>query len=189
MAHEMGHGAGMDMAAMVPDIRNRFLVCLAFTTPLFFWAPMGLPMKIPAPPFGLTLDQWLFVLATVVLSVGTGYVFSVGSTFFFEGVQFYEAVSILLVFILLGHWLEMRARAGVRPAATCGKPCERVLTSYIPVTDVSCNRPTGVARVCPRARRWAPTSSVDRLPQAESGSALPPLRQVGSANAWRGGKG
>jgi Cu2+-exporting ATPase len=52
----------------------------------------------------------------VVLSVGTGYVFSVGSTFFFPGVQFYEAVAVLLVFILLGHWLEMRARAGASAA-------------------------------------------------------------------------
>jgi P-type Cu2+ transporter len=51
-----------------------------------------------------------------VLSVGTGYVFSVGSTFFFPGVQFYEAVAVLLVFILLGHWLEMRARAGASAA-------------------------------------------------------------------------
>ncbi len=47
----------------------------------------------------------------VVLSVGTGYLFSVGATFFFEGEQFYEAAAVLLVFILLGHWLEMRARA------------------------------------------------------------------------------
>ena len=144
MAHEMGHGAGMDMAGMVRDMRNRFLVCLAFTIPLFFWAPMGLPIPTPAPPLGLELDQWLFVLASgavlwpswpffvaawralkngilnmavlVVLSVGTGYVFSVAATFLFEGVQFYEAVSVLLVFILLGHWLEMRARAGANDA-------------------------------------------------------------------------
>jgi Cu2+-exporting ATPase len=144
MAHEMGHGAGMDMSGMVRDMRNRFLVCLAFTIPLFFWAPMGLPMKTPPPPLGLTLDQWLFVLAScaviwpswpffvaawralkngvlnmatlVVLSVGTGYLFSVASTFLFGGVQFYEAVSVLLVFILLGHWLEMRARAGANDA-------------------------------------------------------------------------
>lgn len=52
----------------------------------------------------------------VVLSVGTGYVFSLGTTFFFEGVQFYEAAAVLLVFILLGHWLEMRARAGASEA-------------------------------------------------------------------------
>jgi Cu2+-exporting ATPase len=144
MAHEMGHGAGMDMAGMVRDMRNRFLVCLAFTIPLFLWAPMGLPIPTPAPPFGLELDQWLFVLASgavlwpswpffvaawralrngilnmavlVVLSVGTGYIFSVAATFLFEGVQFYEAVSVLLVFILLGHWLEMRARAGANDA-------------------------------------------------------------------------
>lgn len=144
MAHEMGHGAGMDMAGMVRDMRNRFIVCLAFTIPLFLFAPMGLPMPTPQPPFGLELDKWLFVLASgavlwpswpffvaawralkngilnmavlVVLSVGTGYLFSVGATFFFDGVQFYEAVSVLLVFILLGHWLEMRARAGANDA-------------------------------------------------------------------------
>ena len=52
----------------------------------------------------------------VVLSVGTGYVFSLGATFFYEGEVFYEAASVLLVFILLGHWLEMRARAGASDA-------------------------------------------------------------------------
>jgi Cu2+-exporting ATPase len=145
MAHDMGHGAGMDMAGMVRDMRNRFFVCLAFSIPLFLWMPMGLPLPTPPLPFGLRLDQWLFVLASgavlwpswpffvaawralkngvpnmavlVLLSVGTGYVFSVASTFFFGGeVQFYEAVSVLLVFILLGHWLEMRARAGANDA-------------------------------------------------------------------------
>jgi Cu2+-exporting ATPase len=52
----------------------------------------------------------------VILSVGTGYLFSVGATFFFKGEQFYEAAAVLLVFILLGHWLEMRARAGASEA-------------------------------------------------------------------------
>ncbi|HAS76532.1 MAG TPA: ATPase P, partial [Marinobacter adhaerens] len=37
-------------------------------------------------------------------------------TLFFPGVQFFEAVAVLLVFILLGHWLEMRARAGASDA-------------------------------------------------------------------------
>ena len=45
--------------------------------------------------------------------------FSVGTTFFYkEGGQFFEAVAVLLVFILLGHWLEMRARAGASSAIT-----------------------------------------------------------------------
>ncbi|OYW50526.1 MAG: copper-translocating P-type ATPase, partial [Rhodobacterales bacterium 12-65-15] len=123
MAHEMGHGSG-DMQSMVRDMRNRFWVALVFTIPIFVWSPMGGMFTPPAPPFGLRLDQWLFILATaaviwpvwpfvvaavralrngvlnmavlVILSVGTGYAFSVG--------------------ILLGHWLEMRARAGASEA-------------------------------------------------------------------------
>jgi len=144
MAREMGHGGGMDMQAMVRDMRNRFWIALGFSLPIFAFSPMGMDfIKIP-PPFGLRLDVVLFVLASaailypvwpfivaayralrsgvanmavlVVLSVGTGYLFSVGSTFFYGGQQFYEASAILLVFILLGHWLEMRARAGASEA-------------------------------------------------------------------------
>ncbi len=144
MAHEMGHGAGMDMHAMARDMRNRFWIALVFTIPVFVYSPMGRMFTPPATPFGLPLNTWLFLLASaavvypvwpfavaawralrngvlnmavlVMLSVGTGYIFSVGATFFFAGVQFYEAVSVLLVFILLGHWLEMRARAGASEA-------------------------------------------------------------------------
>jgi Cu2+-exporting ATPase len=144
MAHEMGHGSDMDMQAMVRDMRNRFWVALIFTVPIFIYSPMGGMFVPPVPPFGLELKLWLFSLASaavlwpswpffvaayralrngvlnmavlVVLSVGTGYVFSVGATFVFPGVQFFEAVAVLLVFILLGHWLEMRARAGASEA-------------------------------------------------------------------------
>ena len=144
MAHEMGHD-GMDLPAMVRDMRNRFWICLIFTIPIFIYAPMGGMFEPPAPPFGLELNLWLFFFASaavlypswpffvsawralrkgvlgmaalIVLSVGTGYLFSVGATFFFkEGGQFFEAVTVLLVFILLGHWLEMRARAGASSA-------------------------------------------------------------------------
>jgi Cu2+-exporting ATPase len=144
MAHEMGHG-GSDMGAMVRDMRNRFWICLVFTLPIFVYAPMGGMWPAPAPPFGLDLNLWLFFFASaaivypswpffvsawralkkgtlgmaalIVLSVGTGYLFSVGTTFFFKGEgQFFEAVAVLLVFILLGHWLEMRARAGASSA-------------------------------------------------------------------------
>ena len=146
MAHEMGH-SGKDLPAMVRDMRNRFWICLIFTVPIFVYAPMGGLFKPPTPPFGLELNLWLFFFASVailypswpffvsawralrtgtlgmaaliVLSVGTGYLFSVGATFFFKGGgQFFEAVAVLLVFILLGHWLEMRARAGASSAIT-----------------------------------------------------------------------
>ena len=144
MAHEMGHGAGMDMQGMVRDMRNRFWVALIFSVPIFLLQPMGMDFLRIDPPLGLDREILLFVLASaailypswpfvvaairalrngvlnmavlVLLSVGTGYLFSVGSTFFFKGQQFYEAVAVLLVFILLGHWLEMRARAGASEA-------------------------------------------------------------------------
>lgn len=146
MAHEMGHGSGKDMRTMVRDMRNRFWICLFFTVPIFVYAPMGGFFAPPAAPFGLELNLWLFFLASgailypvwpffisawralktgtlsmavlIVLSVGTGYLFSVGATFFFESAQFFEAAAVLLVFILLGHWLEMRARAGASAAIT-----------------------------------------------------------------------
>jgi len=146
MAHEMGHGGGKDLPAMVRDMRDRFWICFAFSVPIFVYAPMGGLFAPPAPPFGLNLNLWLFFLASaavlypswpffvaawralrngvlnmavlVVLSVGTGYLFSVGATFFFKSDQFFEAVAVLLVFILLGHWLEMRARAGASSAIT-----------------------------------------------------------------------
>ena len=131
MSHEMGHGAGMDMQEMVRDMRNRFFVSLFFTIPIFALAPMGMAFPPLKPPFGLSLNFTLFLLASgailypvwpfavaayralkngvlnmavlVILSVGTGYLFSVGATFFFNGEQFYEASAVLLVFILLGH--------------------------------------------------------------------------------------
>ncbi len=144
VAHEMGHGAGMDMQAMARDMRNRFWIALAFSLPIIALSPMGMDFLQVPPPFGLRLDVVLFILASaailypvwpfivaayrairsgvanmavlVVLSVGTGYLFSVGSTFIYGGQQFYEASALLLVFILLGHWLEMRARAGASAA-------------------------------------------------------------------------
>jgi P-type Cu2+ transporter len=144
MAHEMGHAAGMDARAMARDMRNRFWVAFIFSLPIFLLTPMAASGALVKLPVAVNLDHVLFVLASaailypvwpfavaavralrqgvanmavlVMLSVGTGYLFSVGSTFIFGGPQFYEAAAVLLVFILLGHWLEMRARAGATDA-------------------------------------------------------------------------
>lgn len=141
--HEMGHGSG-SMDDMVRDMRNRFFVALAFAVPVFLYSPMGAMFGDFAVPFGIDRKLFLFVVASgailypgwpfyvaawralrngvvnmatlVTLSVGTGYVFSIGATFLYEGEVFYEAAATLLVFILLGHWLEMRARAGASDA-------------------------------------------------------------------------
>ncbi len=52
----------------------------------------------------------------VALSVGSGYLFSVAATFFFQGEVFYEASVVLLAFVFFGHWMEMRARSGASDA-------------------------------------------------------------------------
>jgi Cu2+-exporting ATPase len=144
MDADMGHGAGGDMQAMVRDMRWRFIVALIFAIPVFLYSPMGEMFGGLKPPLGMDRNFFLFLLASgaviypgwpfyvaavralrngilnmavlVLLSVGTGYLFSVGATFFFKGEQFFEAAAVLLVFILLGHWLEMRARAGASEA-------------------------------------------------------------------------
>ena len=180
----MGHGPSMDMKSMARDMRNRFVVALAFTIPIFFLAPMGMDFLRVEPPFGWDLELVLFVLASgailwpgwpffiaaaralrrgvfnmavlVLLSVGTGYLFSVGTTFFFEAANFYEASALLLVFILLGHWLEMRARAGaseaIRRLMDLAPPTAKVIrdgveveisTSEVEVGDLVAVRPGG----------------------------------------------
>lgn len=144
MMHDMGHAPGMSMQDMARDMRNRFFVALLFAIPVFLYSPMGAMFGEFRTPFGLDTRRFLFFAATaaivypgwpfyvaawraarngvanmatlVVLSVGTGYLFSVGATFLYEGEVFYEAAAVLLVFILLGHWLEMRARAGASDA-------------------------------------------------------------------------
>ena len=115
-AYEMGRGAGMDMpiwsatCATVSGWRQsspflRATIAVVWPSwPFFVAAWRALRNGI------------LNMAVLVVLSVGTGYFFSAGSTFFFPGVQLYEAVAVLLVFILLGHWHEMRACAGASAA-------------------------------------------------------------------------
>jgi Cu2+-exporting ATPase len=147
-AHGHGHGghAGMSMDEMARDLRNRFVVALAFAIPIALWSPLGeslLGRELPTP-FGLDADLWQFLLALpvvlyssaifftgawralrartldmmvlVAVAIGTAFAYSVAVTFFIEGEVFYEAAAFLATFVLLGHWFEMRARGGANDA-------------------------------------------------------------------------
>lgn len=146
MTDEMGHSADMSMTEMVLDMKRRFIVALVLAIPIFIYSPLFTQVfKIQAPlPFGVSNEVISFILATpaviyggwifyigawralknhvlnmavlVSLSVLVGYLFSVGATFFFKSDVFYEAASLLLVFVLFGHLMEMRARAGTSQA-------------------------------------------------------------------------
>ena len=147
-AHGHGHGghAGMSMAAMVRDMRNRFLVAVALAIPIAIWSPLGEGLfgSIPDTPFGMRPEVWQFLLSLpvvfysswiffrgayyalkaktldmmvlVAVAVGTGWIYSVAATFWIEGEVFYEASAFLAAFVLLGHWFEMRARGGANDA-------------------------------------------------------------------------
>jgi Cu2+-exporting ATPase len=147
-AHGHGHGghAGMSMDAMVRDMRNRFVVAVAFAIPIAIWSPMGewLFGSTPPTPFGLGDDLWqlflslpvifysswiffagawkalrartLDMMVLVAVAIGTAFVYSVAATFWIEGEVFYEAAAFLAAFVLLGHWFEMRARGGANDA-------------------------------------------------------------------------
>jgi P-type Cu2+ transporter len=147
--HEvMGHGGhgAMAMAAMVADLRNRFLVAAIFSVPILLWSPIGrevLGFQVAAP-FGLRDDVWSLLLSLpvifyscwiffdgavralrartldmmvlVAVAVGAGWGYSVVVTLTGGGEVFYEAASVLAAFVLLGHWFEMRARGGANDA-------------------------------------------------------------------------
>jgi len=116
-AHGGGHGghAGMSMAAMVRDMRNRFLVAVALAIPIAVWSPLGDSLfgSTPPTPFGIGDDLWQFFLSLpvifyssslffrgawkalraktldmmvlVAVAIGTGWVYSVAATFWIEG--------------------------------------------------------------------------------------------------------
>ncbi len=144
----MGHGGGegMSMAAMVTDMRNRFLVAVLFSIPIMLWSPMGSQMfgrDLPVP-FGMRQDIWALVLSLpvifysctiffdgairalrartldmmvlVAVAIGAGWGYSLVITVTGGGEVFYEAATVLASFVLLGHWFEMRARGGANDA-------------------------------------------------------------------------
>ncbi|BAD60610.1 heavy metal translocating P-type ATPase [Nocardia farcinica] len=144
----MGHGghAGMSMASMVADMRNRFLVAVLFSIPIVIWSPIGrdvLRLDVPVP-FGLREDVWALLLSLpvifysswiffdgavralrartldmmvlVAVAIGSGWLYSLVITLTGGGEVFYEAATVLAAFVLLGHWFEMRARGGANDA-------------------------------------------------------------------------
>jgi len=142
----MGHGPGMSMEGMVRDMRKRFFAALVLTIPVFLYSPLFYRLfgvDLPTP-LGVSPDLIAFLLATPVMLYGgwpfyvgayralkngslnmavlvsiavlAGYVFSVAATFLFEAEVFYEAAVMLLTFVLLGHWMEMRARSNTSNA-------------------------------------------------------------------------
>jgi len=59
----------MSTAAMVTDMRNRFLVAATLSIPIVVWSPIGTDVfgLHPRVPFGLREDVWALLLSLPVI--------------------------------------------------------------------------------------------------------------------------
>jgi len=152
-----GHGHGMADPAMAAqmeaDVRRRFWVALAFTIPVVVIAGHvpGLPMLVHPP-----LANWLGLILSTPVVWWSGWIFIAGSydalrsrrldmsvliatgvlaaflsslylTIAGQATAYYEAASMLVTFVLFGHWMEMRSRRGTSDAL-------RALFNLVPPT-------------------------------------------------------
>ena len=129
-------------AAMEGDMRRRFWLSLLLGVPVVAYSPLATNVfGLMLPSFGIPHDWIMLVFSTpvalwlssvfhlgawealrsrvlnmsVLVSLGilVSYAFSVGLTFLAPGTEtYYEAAVMLAVFLLFGHWMEMKARRG-----------------------------------------------------------------------------
>ncbi|MFQ6052830.1 MAG: heavy metal translocating P-type ATPase, partial [Candidatus Bathyarchaeia archaeon] len=170
---------------MEADFRRRFIVSLVVTVPVLLLSPTiqgWFGFSLPRFP---GYDLLLFLLASIItfyggwafyrgavksirrgvldmmvlvsLAVASGYLFSVAATFIFTGVvDFYWEISTLVVFLLFGHWMEMkmtrRASGALRELVKLIPPTANVVrdgevteipTSRVEVGDILLVRPGG----------------------------------------------
>ena len=143
LEHEVRRPQHADHAGMEQEFRRRCLVSAAVAVPLLLLSPtiqgwLGYRLTFPGA------DYVLFALASVVawyggwpfylgagralrrldpdmnvlvsLAVLSGYLYSAAVTFLIAGMDFYWEISTLVVFLLFGHWMEMRAVRGATGA-------------------------------------------------------------------------
>lgn len=133
----MKHKGRNHHAKMEQDFKRRFFVSLLITLPILVLSPTIQDWFNFTVPRFTGYDYILFGLATIIalyggwpfyrgakrdlergvlgmmvlvsIAVGTGYLFSAAATFVLtDVVDFYWEISTLVVFLLFGHWMEMR---------------------------------------------------------------------------------
>ena len=171
-------------AMMEAELKRRFIISLVFTIPVLIlsptvqgWFGIQLP-NFPGYDYTLLLfasivaiyGGWFFfrgavasirrgvldMMVLVSIAVGSGYLFSVAAVFILETHDFYWEISTLVVFILFGHWMEMkmtrRASGAIRELVKLIPPTADLLrdgevveipTSEVKVGDVLLVRPGG----------------------------------------------
>lgn len=134
-----GHGL-----EMVKQLRNAFIITAILTAVIVATSPIAESIFGASIPTAINQNLFHFIFATpaviyggwffftgawralklgttnmavlVSVAVLAAYLYSVAATFIFTGDTFYEAATMLLTFVLLGHWLEMAARGRTNEA-------------------------------------------------------------------------
>jgi len=141
--HAPGHAGGAHYPGMELEFRNRFITTAVLTIPVLLLSPMvqqwfGYTFTFPGRDYVLwglasiialwgawpfyrgaaqALPHGIFNMDVLVsLAVLAGYLFSTAATFFFAAPEFYWEISTLVVFLLFGHWMEMRSLRGATGA-------------------------------------------------------------------------
>ena len=172
-------------AMMEADFKRRFIVSLVFTVPVLILSPTIQGWFGFEIPRFLGYDLSLFLLASVIalyggwpfykgaaesirrgmlgmmvlvsVAVASGYLFSIAATFIFtEAADFYWEISTLVIFLLFGHWMEMkmtrRASGALNELVKLIPPTANLLrdgevvevpTSEVKVGDILLVRPGG----------------------------------------------
>ncbi|MBI4743433.1 MAG: copper-translocating P-type ATPase [Actinobacteria bacterium] len=129
---------------MVKEFRAKTIISLVFTIPVLFLSPTiqeWIGLTVPDFGFNVALlvifssliavygaspfyrgavrslrSKILDMNVLVSLAVGSGYLYSLGATFLFQAMDFYWEISTLVLFLVFGHWMEMRAVMGASGA-------------------------------------------------------------------------
>lgn len=169
-------------AMMMKEFRRKTLISFIFTIPVLFLSPTVQKwFGLGIPDFGFN-TLFLVVFSSIIaiygaspfyrgavkslksrildmnvlvsLAVGSGYLYSLGATFLFSAADFYWEISTLVLFLVFGHWMEMRAVMGasgalnelvklIPPKANIvrGGDIVKVETSEVKVGDIVLIRP------------------------------------------------
>lgn len=140
-----GHAGHDKHAGHNPDMfRDRFWLSLVLTIPIVLYSHMiQMWLHFTMPEFAGS--QWIpFILGTIIffyggtvflksawgelkarlpgmmtlisLAILTAYIYSVATTFFISGTEFFWELATLIVVMLFGHWMEMRSVSNAQGA-------------------------------------------------------------------------
>jgi len=136
-SHESHNHSGHDHHAhMVTDFRNKFFIILIFTIPIVLLSPMiqnfiGVDWQFTGDSYIVAAlatfvyfyGGWPFIkgaydelknkepgmMTLIAMAISVAYFYSMAVVFGFDGEEMFWELATLVLIMLLGHWIEMRA--------------------------------------------------------------------------------